>query len=100
MLRQAMTRIPYRSPTGPALDSGHGRMPAGRAMTHNLAPWDRATRLVLGAALLYMAWTLLAGVAAVVVGGLGGVFLATGAAGMCPLYSVTGIGTHAPPGRP
>lgn len=76
-------------------------MPAERAMTHNLAPWDRAARFVLGAALLYMAWTLLAGVAVAVVGALGGFFLATGAAGTCPLYSVTGIGTtHGPPGRP
>ena len=65
----------------------------------NEASWDRALRIVLGLALLYLGWTGTVG------GTLGWVFkvggflpLATGISGWCALYAVLGVSTrsHAP----
>ena len=62
-------------------------------MTINEATWDRVLRVVLGLALLSLtiwgprtAWGL-----------VGLVPLATGLAGTCPLHSLAGVGTCAPP---
>lgn len=93
MIRQTMSPIPDRSAAPATLVSAYGPLP-GLRMTRNLAPWDVAARLVLGSALLYIAWALLTGVPAVVVGAVGAVFLATGVAGVCPLYAITGIVTR------
>jgi hypothetical protein len=53
---------------------------------------DRVIRIVLAAvvAVLYFAH-LLSPVAAVIFGVIGGVFLATGIAGFCPLYLLLGL---------
>lgn len=62
----------------------------------NEANWDRALRVVLGFALLYLGWT------GTVTGTLGWVFkvggflpLLTGIAGWCALYAVLGVSTCA-----
>lgn len=61
----------------------------------NEASWDRALRIVLGLALLYLGWTGTVG------GTLGWIFkiggfvpLVTGIVGWCALYAVFGISTH------
>ena len=60
----------------------------------NEANWDRALRIVLGFALLYLGWTGTVG------GTLGWIFkiggfvpLVTGIVGWCALYAVLGITT-------
>lgn len=53
----------------------------------NLAPWDRMGRALIGLVLLIVALTgVLTGIAAIIVGLLGVVLLATAAIGFCPLY--------------
>jgi hypothetical protein len=61
----------------------------------NEANWDRALRIILGLALLYLGWTGTAG------GTLGWIFkvgglipVVTGIAGWCALYAVLGISTR------
>lgn len=61
----------------------------------NEAGWDRALRIVLGVALLYLGWT------GVVGGTLGWIFkifgflpLVTGIVGWCALYTVLGVSTR------
>jgi Inner membrane protein YgaP-like, transmembrane domain len=63
----------------------------------NEAPWDRALRVIVGLAMLYLGW------AGVVGGALGTVFkvlgfvpLITGIVGWCPAYSLFGVSTHKP----
>ena len=60
----------------------------------NEANWDRALRIVLGLAVLYLGWTGTVG------GTLGWIFkiggfvpLVTGVVGWCALYAVLGIST-------
>jgi hypothetical protein len=60
----------------------------------NEANWDRALRIVIGLALLYVGWTGTVG------GALGWIFkiggflpLVTGIAGWCALYAVLGFST-------
>ena len=62
----------------------------------NEAPWDRALRVLLGLALLYLGW------GGAVTGTLGWIFkiggflpLATGLIGWCALYQVFGFTTCA-----
>jgi len=53
----------------------------------NLAPWDRMGRALIGLVLLVVALTGgAAGIAAIVVGVLGVVLMATATIGVCPLY--------------
>lgn len=61
----------------------------------NVAGWERVARIVLGVALLGVAW------GGVVAGGLetalkviGFVPLLTGIFGWCPLYALLGVSTH------
>jgi hypothetical protein len=61
----------------------------------NEASWDRALRIVLGLALLYLGWTGTVG------GALGWIFkvggfipLVTGMVGWCALYAVLGVSTR------
>jgi len=62
----------------------------------NEAGWDRALRIVLGVALLYLGWTGAVG------GTLGWIFkiggflpLVTGIVGWCALYAILGVATCA-----
>jgi hypothetical protein len=61
-------------------------------MKRNMGTLDRVIRIVLAAvvAVLYFAH-LLSPVAAVILGVVGVVFLATGIAGFCPLYLLLGL---------
>ena len=53
----------------------------------NLAAWDRMGRALIGLVLLVAALTgAVTGIAAIVVGVLGAVLMATAAIGVCPLY--------------
>lgn len=86
--------IPDRPSTRGRLHSYLEVPHAMSAPRSNLAPWDRAVRLVLGSALLYLGWFVLAGAPALVVDGLGAVFAATGILGVCPIYGLCGIVTR------
>ena len=58
---------------------------------------DRALRVVLGLALLYLGWFgVVSGTPGLVLKVLGFVPLATGLVGWCPLYAVAGISTCRP----
>jgi hypothetical protein len=58
----------------------------------NLAPWDRALRIVLGAAMLLGGWTgTLDGVWGVALTVFGWVPLVTGLLGWCPVYALLGV---------
>lgn len=66
----------------------------------NEASWDRAVRIALGVAILYLGW------ADVVTGGwgtalrvIGFVPLLTGLVGWCPLYAMLGFRTNREPAR-
>ena len=54
----------------------------------NEGGWDRALRLLAGAALCYAAWQFWPATAAVIIGALGVVALATGVIGWCPAYTI------------
>ncbi len=58
-------------------------------MTRNLANWDRAARLILGALLILLALTGTIGAW----GYLGLIFVATAFVSFCPLYRIVGIKT-------
>lgn len=60
----------------------------------NEAGWDRVVRVVLGAALLVIAFGVMDGTAGVIVGIVAFVPLLTGLSGWCPLYSVLGFRTN------
>lgn len=55
---------------------------------------DRVVRLALGVLLLGAAFVFFSGALQVVVGALGVIALATGALGVCPLYSLFHINTR------
>ena len=61
-------------------------------MKQNMGTLDRVIRIVLAAAVavLYFAH-LLSPVAAIILGVVGVIFLATGIAGFCPLYLLLGL---------
>jgi uncharacterized membrane protein len=59
----------------------------------NMGQTDRVIRLVVGAALLLLAFTTVAGAWAWVAGIVGAVLLATAAMGSCPPYALLGINT-------
>lgn len=58
-------------------------------MTRNLATWDRAARLVLGALLIVLAATGAIGVW----GYIGAIFVGTAFVNFCPIYRVFGLKT-------
>ena len=64
-------------------------------MRKNVGNLDRIIRVVLAlvVAVLYFAGQI-SGTAALVLGILAVIFLATGAMGSCPLYTVTGLSTR------
>ena len=58
----------------------------------NLAAWDRALRIVLGLAMLFLGWSdLVDGVWAIGLVVFAWVPLLTGVVGWCPLYAMLGI---------
>jgi hypothetical protein len=58
----------------------------------NLATWDRAFRIVLGLAMLFLGWSdLVDGVWAIALVVFAWVPLLTGIVGWCPLYALLGI---------
>jgi len=60
----------------------------------NEAKWDRALRILLGVALLYVGWAgVVDGTLGVVFKVLGFVPLVTGLLGWCPAYSLFGVAT-------
>lgn len=65
----------------------------------NLAGWERALRIVLGLAMLYLGWSdLVDGLGAIALVVFAWVPLLTGAVGWCPIYSLLGISTLRRPG--
>ncbi len=64
-------------------------------MKKNMGLLDRIVRIAIAAAVLvlYLAGQL-STVAAIVLGALSVVFIATGAIGVCPLYHILGISTR------
>lgn len=66
-------------------------------LMRNVGPADRTTRLILGAALLALGISgALAGTAAVVTAIVGVLFLVTGIAKFCPIYSLVRFDTCSP----
>ena len=64
-------------------------------MKHNMGTLDRAIRLLLAAAVAVLYFTgNLSGVAAIILGILAVVFIATSAVGTCPLYLPFGLSTR------
>lgn len=60
----------------------------------NLATWDRALRIVLGLAMLFLGWSdLVDGVWAIALVVFAWVPLLTGIVGWCPVYAMLGIST-------
>jgi hypothetical protein len=60
----------------------------------NLAGWDRAVRIVLGLAMLYLGWSdLVDGLGAIALVVFAWFPLLTGALGWCPIYSLLGFST-------
>ena len=60
----------------------------------NVAPWDRAVRIVLGVAMLLGGWTeTVDGVWGVALTVFGWVPLVTGLLGWCPVYALFGVST-------
>jgi hypothetical protein len=58
----------------------------------NLATWDRALRIVLGVAMLLLAWSdLVDGLWAIALVVFAWVPLLTGLVGWCPFYAMMGI---------
>jgi hypothetical protein len=58
----------------------------------NLAAWDRALRIVLGLAMLFLGWSdLVDGVWAIALVLFAWVPLLTGLVGWCPIYAMLGI---------
>ena len=65
----------------------------------NLAAWDRATRIILGLAMLFLGWSdLVDGLGAIALVIFAWVPLLTGILGWCPIYSLLGISTLRRPG--
>ncbi len=60
----------------------------------NEANWERILRAVVGVGLLGLAFLVLEGALAVVLGTVGGILLVTGAIGWCPLYAIFKSGTR------
>jgi hypothetical protein len=60
----------------------------------NVANWERIARVVGGAILLVLAFTVFGGIGAVIAGILGGVFLVTGIVGYCPLWQLFKVDTR------
>lgn len=61
----------------------------------NEAGWDRAVRIIVGIALLYLGWGgVVAGTLGTVFKFLGFVPLLTGLLGWCPAYSLFGFRTN------
>lgn len=61
----------------------------------NLAAWDRAVRIVLGLAMLYLGWSdLVEGIGAIALVVFAWVPLLTGVLGWCPVYSMLGVSTR------
>lgn len=67
----------------------------------NEAGWDRALRILAGAAMLLLGWMgFVGGTAGVVLRWFGFVPLLTGLVGWCPLYALVGMNTRrAMPGQ-
>jgi len=59
----------------------------------NMGQTDRAIRAILGALLIFLAFTSLGGAWAWISGIVGAVLLATAAMGSCPPYALLGINT-------
>ena len=55
---------------------------------------DRAIRGAVGAILLVLGLVVVKGTIGIVLGVLGGILLATGIVGFCPLYALFGIDTN------
>lgn len=61
----------------------------------NEAPWDRALRILLGLAMLALAWSgLVHGLWGLALKIFGWVPLLTGVLGWCPVYAVLGLRTY------
>ncbi len=61
----------------------------------NEAGWDRALRIVVGLALIYVGWArIVSGTLGTVVAIVGLVPLVTGLVGWCPLYRLLGCATR------
>lgn len=59
----------------------------------NEGTWDRAVRILLGALLLFVAWTTWPGAIATALLVVGGIALLTGIAGYCLLYKLLHVST-------
>ena len=60
----------------------------------NIAAWDRAIRIVLGIAMLWLGWSdRVDGIWAIALVIFAWVPLLTGVLGWCPVYSILGIST-------
>ena len=60
----------------------------------NLATWDRAARIVVGLAMLYLGWSdIVDGLGAIALVVFAWVPLLTGILGWCPIYSLLGFST-------
>jgi hypothetical protein len=58
----------------------------------NLATWDRALRIVLGLAMLFLGWSdIVDGLGAIALVVFAWVPLLTGIVGWCPFYAIVGI---------
>jgi DUF2892 family protein len=64
------------------------------AMTINEGTWDRLIRVVIGAALGYLAWITWPTVMSLVSLVIGLVAFVTGVVGWCALYKVLGVSTN------
>jgi hypothetical protein len=60
----------------------------------NEGVWDRVIRLLIGFALVYVAWMTWPGTAAVVYLVIGAIASVTGLAGWCPAYALFGFSTR------
>lgn len=60
----------------------------------NEANWERVLRAAIGIGLLAVAFLGLSGALAVIVGVVGGILLATGTVGWCPLHAIFKSGTR------
>ena len=64
-------------------------------MKHNMGTLDRAIRLLLAAAIAVLYFTgNLSGLAAIILGILAVIFIATSVVGSCPLYLPFGLSTR------
>ena len=73
----------------------NGRQPEAVVMCANEGGWDRAARMLGGAALLYAGWGGgVSGPIGSVLMVAGGVALATGFVGWCPAYTMIGTSTR------